>query len=229
MSESISRLNPIESERIPANVKAGTESLERPDPCACQRCGLYRWYPPLMLMTTALAAVFCWMYITKPVFLSAPAHQPLNTPPAIQEKRPVREDEPTRHTAGGGNLDPAIARLPGDPAPTGDSSAGEEIPGEELKPLIVKRQGPSLFRAIPPGEMPGRRKIAVEAPALGDAAEAGSGQDEDQIPGEDVVILVADGDGGQNSSSEEFRVHASFMAEFSSPQQKGDNHPDLKP
>ena len=125
MSESISRLNSVESERIPANVKSGMESLERPDQCACQRCGLYRWYPPLMLMTTALAAVFCWMYITKPVFLSAPAHQPLNTPPAIQEKRPVREDEPTRHTAGGGNLDPAIARLPGDPAPTGDSSAGE--------------------------------------------------------------------------------------------------------
>ena len=229
MSESISRLNPVESERIPANVKAGTESLERPDLCACQRCGLYRWYPPMMLMTTALAAVFCWMYITKPVFLSTPAHQPLNTRPAIQEKRPVREDEPTRHTAGGGNLDPAIARLPGDPAPTGDSSAGEEIPGEELKPLIVKRQGPSLFRAIPPGEMPGRREIAVEAPEVGDAAEAGSGQDENQVPEEDVVSLVAGGEGGQNSSSEEFRVHASFMAEFLSVQQKGDSQLDLKP
>lgn len=229
MSESISRLSSVESERILANVKSGTKSLERPDQCACQRCGLYRWYPPMMLMTTALAAVFCWMYITKPVFLSTPAHQPLNTRPAIQEKRPVREDEPTSHTAGGGNLDPAIATLPGDPAPTDDSSARDEIPGEELKPLIVKRQGPALFRAIPPDEMPERREITVEAPGLVAAAEAGSGQDENQVPEEDVVSLVAGGEGGQNSSSEEFRVHASFMAEFSSVQQKGDSQLDLKP
>ena len=229
MSESNSSLNSVESERIPAEMKGGTEPLERPDQCPCQRCGLYRWYPPMMLMTTALAAVFCWMYITKPVFLSTPADLPLNTRPAIQEMRPVREDEPTPHTARAGNLDPAIARLPGDPAPTGDASAGDEIPGEELKPQIVKRQGPALFRPIPSGEIPERREIVVPGSGLRAAAEAGSGQDEDQIPAEDVVSLVAGGEGGPNSSSEEFRVHASFMAEFSSPQQKGDNQPDLKP
>ncbi|HJM64072.1 MAG: hypothetical protein QF405_04700 [Roseibacillus sp.] len=180
-------------------------------------------------MTTALAAVFCWMYITKPVFLSAPSDQSLNTQPAIQEKRPIREDEPTPHTAGGGNLDPAIARLPGDPVLPDDSSARDGIPGEELKPLIVKRQGPSLFRAIPPDEIPERKEIVLEAPGSGVVAEAGSEQDEDQVPEEEVVSLVAGEEGDQDSGSEEFRVHASFMAEFSSVQQEGDRQPDLKP
>tara|TARA_B100001964_G_C14261286_1_gene615632 strand:- start:8231 stop:8920 length:690 start_codon:yes stop_codon:yes gene_type:complete len=229
MKESISRLSSIERERTSGEVRAGTESPESPDQCTCQRCGLYRWYPPLMLMTTALAAVFCWMYITKPVFLSAPSDQSLNTQPAIQEKRPIREDEPTPHTAGGGNLDPAIARLPGDPVLPDDSSARDGIPGEELKPLIVKRQGPSLFRAIPPDEIPERKEIVLEAPGSGVVAEAGSEQDEDQVPEEEVVSLVAGEEGDQDSGSEEFRVHASFMAEFSSVQQEGDRQPDLKP
>jgi hypothetical protein len=60
-------------------------------------------------------------------------------------------------------------------------------------------------------------------------AEAGSEQDEDQVPEEEVVSLVAGEEGDQDSGSEEFRVHASFMAEFSSVQQEGDRQPDLKP
>ena len=227
MSENISRLNAAESSS--SEIKSGTEESNRAGSCSCQSCGLYRWYPPMMLLTTALAAVFCWMYITKPVFLTTPEDQLMDVRPAIQEKRPAQEDTPAPHTAGGGNLDPALGRLPGDPATGDEGSPAAEIPGEELKPLIVKRRGPSLFRPIPSDEMPARKGIAAEILELGVDEEGGSGQDENRVSEEDDVRSVARGQGGQDSSSEQFRVHASFMAEFSSVEQKGGSQPDLKP
>ena len=36
-------------------------------------CRLYRWYPPLLVTSTVMAGVFCLMYVTKPVFIEAPA------------------------------------------------------------------------------------------------------------------------------------------------------------
>ena len=226
MNKNISRLNAAES--APSEMEPGMEDSSQMGRCICQHCGLYRWYPPMMLMTTALAAVFCWMYITKPVFLAPPEDQFMDARPAIQERRPVHEDEPAPHTAGGGNLDPATGRLPGDPEMADEVSPAAEIPGEGLKPLIVNRRGPSLFRSIPPDEMPERKGIAGEVPP-GVAEGGGSGQDENPVSEGDNMSPVVGGKGGQNSSSEEFRVHASFMAEFPSVEQKGGSRPDLKP
>lgn len=38
--------------------------------CACPSCGTYRWYPPLLVLSTILTGVFCWLYVTKPVFMA---------------------------------------------------------------------------------------------------------------------------------------------------------------
>ena len=40
--------------------------------CTCRRCRLYRWYPPMLVASTVMTALFCFMYLTKPVFLQAP-------------------------------------------------------------------------------------------------------------------------------------------------------------
>ena len=233
MSEIITR-RPAEGAEpgSPALEKGGGMESALPARCTCQRCGLYRWYPLMMLGSTALAAVFCWMYITKPVFLSAPSGQTHDAHPAIQEKRPIEHGEPAPHTAHGGNLDPALGHLPGDPAPETSSPPVEELLGEELKPLVVKRECPSLFEPIPKSELSGRSRSPSSGAAEGAAPivikresapeplvirreEENTARGEEQ-PGEDHVGLVAPGEGGRNSDSEEFQVRASLLAEFSS-------------
>ena len=227
MSENISRGDSAESSA--SGMKPGTEESKRAGSCSCQSCRLYRCYPPMMLITTALAAVFCWMYITKPVFLTTPEDHLMDARPAVQEKRPVEEDKPTSHTAGVGNLDPALGRLPGDPAMVDDLSPEDEIPGEKLKPLIVNRRGPSLFRPIPSHEMSGGKEIAREPLEAAVAEEGSSGPGENQVSEEYDVSPVGARQEGQDSGSEEFRVNASIMAEFSAVEQKGGSRSNFKP
>ena len=108
----------------------------------------------------------------------------------------------------------------------------EELLGEELKPLVVKREGPSLFKPIPKSELSGRSRSPSSGAAEGVAPivlkresapeplvirreEENPARGEEQ-PGEGHVGLVAPGEGGRNSDSEEFQVRASLLAEFSS-------------
>lgn len=80
--------------------------------CACPKCGLYRWYPPLLLLSTIMAGVFCWMYVTKPVFLAPAQHA---APGAVQPA--IKDNEPTPGMQSGEPqtaeveraLDPALA------------------------------------------------------------------------------------------------------------------------
>ena len=187
---------------------------------------MYRWYPPMMLMTTALAAVFCWMYISKPVFITAPAEQPMEIRPAIEDEQPVPRGQPAAHTAGGGILDPAIGRLPGDPVGDHEGPPEADIPMEELKPLIVKRRGPSLFRPIPANGISERTGIVVEDPGPGTPEQDGG--DWDPVPEDSGPGPGGGGKDGYDSGSQELRVHASFMAEFSPIGPESDAQPDLK-
>ena len=225
--------------------KAPGEASTPPARCTCQRCGLYRWYPPMMLGSTVLAAIFCWMYITKPVFLTAPSGQTLDPQPAIQEKSPVDEAVPAPHTAGRGNLDPALGRLPGDAAADSSTSPVEELLGAKLEPLVVEREVPSLFEPVPVNRPPGpvpfpspaTSKVAGPVVIKRDSApeplvirmEEVEPARVQELPGEDRVKLVDAGERRQNSDSEEFQVRASFMAEFSSARKNSRAPSDLDP
>ncbi|MCX6868355.1 MAG: hypothetical protein NTV46_19550 [Verrucomicrobia bacterium] len=98
-------------------------------------CQLPRIYPWLLILSTAIAALFCLLYITKPIILSssAPNHIPslpfLQTDPAIPAIPSLTADpaDLTPSSAGGSTtqagLMPDGDRLPGEPNP---ASAGNK-------------------------------------------------------------------------------------------------------
>lgn len=226
MSQSVSNLTPLDSDHDKVD-NIPKESSEK-GRCACGKCGLYRWYPPMILISTVMAAIFCWMYIKKPVFLSTPSDKKsFETQPAIQERRPVdMETELSPPTAESvGRIDPAIAVLPGDPVSeslSSLSSAGAH--GTELKPLVIKREGPALFRPLDADLAPSTEQAVAEqsedppvepTSQIEDIAE--QNQEERGNPGDEpeVVNLVSSGEGAGPVDSDDYQVHASFMAEFS--------------
>ena len=210
--------------------------------CTCERCGLYRWYPPMMLVSTVLTAAFCWMYITKPVFLSTPAGREIETRSTIQERRPADTGTPAAHTASKGKLDPALDRLPGDPGSGEENSPVEELLQENLKPLVVEREGPVRFKPVPAGGGAGPPRF--RPPAAGRGAgpvvvrrdfppeplviirEQPELTSEGQQPAEDHVVPVGS---GVDSDSEEFQVRASLLAEFLPPGQNENVSANPKP
>lgn len=238
MIQSVSTLSPLDSEKpvVPSKAPESVEGVQgERSQCTCPRCGMYRWYPALMLLSTILAGVFCWMYVTKPVFLSAPDdRRHMEAQPAIQEVVPERiQGDLSPPTAGlRGNLDPAVARLPGDSAPIGEvDSRTSELPGETLQPLVVRRKGPALFRPFVVGRTGGEGPSSKEL-AEGDLAAVHPGVTieeagvQEPMKGEETVRRLELPK--ERSDQEDYQVRASFMAEFSSAG-SGRNSPTLKP
>ena len=219
MNGGASRPDSAQGESMTPGMGLGTEPSQVSERCNCQRYGIFRWYPPMMFITTAAAAVFCWMYVTKPVFVTEPARQSLDIEPVIQDQAPVEESEPVLHTAALGMLDPDIGSLPGDHAPPGKEGEDDEIPGEELKPLIVKRQGPPLFHPVPPDEMPRRTGIAETSSATTEGDAANDGPVRNQVVTQGIASPGRGREIREDSASGNFHVHASFMAEFSAVEQ----------
>ena len=221
MSQSVSTLTPLDSDRSGDDLRAPEivqEVQHERVHCSCSRCSLYRWYPPLMLLSTVLAGVFCWMYISKPVFLSAPSEGPRADPlPAFQETSPARIQgdlaPPTAESSG--TLDPAVASLPGDTIDLATvAPVGGALLGEELKPLVVKREGATLFKPFVINEIPPGSSLAEPAPSVvSNGEETGVGQPPGSSgePGADQESVRPEA----SSDEEDYRVRASFMAEFS--------------
>lgn len=208
------RSDSLKGESMTPGKRVGPESSKVSERCNCQRCGLLRYYPPMMLITTAAAAVFCWLYVTKPVFVTGVMEQPPVVEEISQDQAPRDEHEPVFHPEVTGALDPGIGTLPGDEVPPDGKFGEDHIPAEELKPLIVKRQGPSLFRPIPREEMPPKMGVAEARPAIlkGDAHDR---TDRNQSAIEEVVSSGGGGEVREDRASGDLHVHASFMAEFS--------------
>jgi hypothetical protein len=97
---------------------AETNVAEKPT-CACKS------YPFLLLASTTIAAVFCFMYVTKPT-----------SPPAIQAPVPAiisapPKSEPTiKATPPEAKLLPDTSKLPGD-----EESPAAETPKNELNEI----------------------------------------------------------------------------------------------
>ena len=103
-------------------------------PCKCQRCSSSRWYPPMMLASTALTAVFFWMYITKPVLFPVAPIPPLSPDPVIRGQEPVLEAEKELYISSRNTLDPGASTLPGESEDQPVLLDQEQISGDKLRP-----------------------------------------------------------------------------------------------
>ena len=120
-------------------------------------CTLYRWYPPLLVVSTVMAGVFCLLYVTKPVFLEAPNFrrpEQFNVP--VNAGQIAKSDEGVDRDLGGTiipvHLDPGFSSLPGDSGV--DEGLIQGVPPiAELEPLNVPRASKPLFEPLRPDEM----------------------------------------------------------------------------
>ncbi len=196
--------------------------IEFSAPSKCQHCRVSRWYPPMLLASTVLTTVFFWMYITKPVFSPVSPPAPNST---IQGQDQIQADETKLHLVSQSNLDPGTSTLPGDLQSQPMGTDQEEISGDRLRPLIIKRNGPSLFRPF--------TQEASSGPSAGEADSRirKSGPVSDKRPEKAEVSGGESGSSDSESSSAErsdsgdLHVHASIMGEFMvSKRQAGANH-----
>ncbi|MDG2486895.1 MAG: hypothetical protein P8M65_04235 [Roseibacillus sp.] len=189
-------------------------SSEAVNSCGCERCSVTRWYPPMMLASTALTAVLFWMYITKPVFSPLPGVAPLGPEPAPQSLEQPREAEAESYITSRNNLDPAALKLPGETHSQPEISDQEIVSGDELRPLIIKRNGSSLFRRFLPRASPDR---ASEDAVPGEIeSEAGSNGREERADVSRWEGVSSESDLGKagDPDSGDLHVHASVMGEF---------------
>lgn len=75
MERKVSELAPLDRVQVSGQQIENTAPAanEHAAACACPRCGTYKWYPPLLVLSTVLTGVFCWLYISKPVFMTQSA------------------------------------------------------------------------------------------------------------------------------------------------------------
>ena len=86
------------------------------------------------------------------------------------------------------------------------------------------REGPALFRPLgaelppatetPPANQPEDPPVELK-PVVEEIAEQNQDESEDPSDETEVVNLVSLGEGGRPVDSDDYQVHASFMAEFS--------------
>jgi len=128
-----------------------------------QACPISRAYPALLIASTALAAVFCALYVNKPVIVAGQAPGPAATatapaPPAFASAAPP-VGEPLLPRAGALPGDTTKPQ-PADPRRLPTRSAGSDKPFEETNlrvQHVLKAQGPN-------GEDLG--KVMLEVPVL---------------------------------------------------------------
>jgi hypothetical protein len=102
-----------------------------------------RAYPWLLFASTAIAAVFCFMYISKPMLTIAPAANPIAASP-----RPLT----TSATSTAAADQPALTK-PANPAPPHTSMLPntERLPGDAHAPLASKTPPPPTPHKTSPG------------------------------------------------------------------------------
>ena len=103
-------------------------------------CGVGRAYPWLLILSTAIAALFCVMYITKPVI------QTISPPPGLSNSQVVR----TSPTAPKPPAKPAPETPGGEAVRTGLMPSGDHLPGEPVSPTAGNKHPAATTRPAPP-------------------------------------------------------------------------------
>ena len=199
--------------------------FESSAPCKCQRCGISRWYPPMMLASTALTAVFFWMYITKPVLFPVAPIPPLSPEPVIQRQEPVLEAEKAPYISSRNPLDPGASALPGESEDQTVLPDQEHTSEDKLRPLIIKRNGPSLFRPFTPAASPDRAAEEADPGIRESAAVSDKGAERADGSPRKGRRLDSGDETTRRWDSGDLHVHASIMGEFLvSKRLEGTNH-----
>lgn len=172
--------------------------------CSSSGCTLYRWYPPLLVVSTLMAGIFCALYLTKPVRLVNPANPPV--PEGSEASAPDPASDPSAPVgdpgygemaeAGHAHLDPMLGGLPGlvrqeeglQLATSGPGVMGGT--GEGLEPLRVGGPREGLFvpgrpvdRIVPSGPDPEAADVvAAEAAMPEEIVDSGHGRLEPELP-----------------------------------------------
>ena len=176
-------------------------------------CRLYRWYPPLLVVSTVMTAVFCMLYVTKPVFIEAPnSSLPEQfTVPVYAEQ--IADAGDVSAPDGGRavipvHLDPGLSSIPGEPAPEPGSEAGVP-PIAELEPLTVPKARKPLFQPMDPDDMPA--SVPPKAIALEPGPDE-SGDDALPDPAPAAGVVAEPLENGPEPVDEELKEKAVVMA-----------------
>lgn len=122
-------MKPLPAEGTPINRRASNplpvSTANRKNPPSVPKV-----YPVLLVTSTAISALFCYLYLTKPVLLPAPSiHEPVaeatapQTPATPSAPEAIAEAVPTPG--------PALKQLPGDPAVSAPPNPANADPFEE--------------------------------------------------------------------------------------------------
>ena len=114
--------------------------------------------------------------------------------------------------------------MPGDLEKETGALAEEEISGDTLRPLIIKRNGPSLFRRFTPASFSERPPQKIPSGFREDEVGPEESEARADVNQNDEVDLKRHMQSPGNQDSGDLRVHASIMGEFLISQDSRENH-----
>lgn len=133
---------------------------------ASTACPAQRAYPWLLFASTTVAALFCMLYITKPVIIPAPAMiSPANAGKSAASSLQSTSSVTTAGNSTTSNLVPSRNTLPGEPPPAADET-GSTLPGP---PSVSAFEETNLrVQHVLTAEAPGGHldRIVLEVPVL---------------------------------------------------------------
>lgn len=137
---------------------------------ASSACAAQQAYPWLLFTSTAVAAVFCLLYITKPVILPAPAM----ISPTLAGKSPAASALPAAlpKSAGdtpGSSLIPSSSALPGEDRPDATPASGDSLSTLPGPPAVSAFEETNLrVQHVLTAEAPGGHldRIVLDVPVL---------------------------------------------------------------
>lgn len=158
--------------------------------CGCSNCAMYRWYPPLLVVSTVLAGLFCTLYLTKPIRVVSPRDTddpvesiPVSEPEQQDQEAERRYDQMVENSDS--LLNPMLGGLPGEslsrvsPPQGNQALANSAIPPTGLEPLNVKGPRQQLFVPSAPEEGVGEQ--VAEVSPLAELPSAAVPQPEDGL------------------------------------------------
>ena len=189
----------------------------------CSSCDLYKWYPPLLLLSTIMAGVFCCLYLTKPVFVvPAGGGAPVSGSPAVELYHSGEEES---------DLEPKTAQVPAPLNPEQGSLPGEDpaaapLPGG-LQPLRGAGEGGATFRPLA-GDATAKGTLPPQQVIIGGVQSEPIRVDRDVSSQQPLRIVQRIPD--TTSGTEEMEEVATMAASQSEAEEAGGrNHPDNPP
>ena len=166
-------------------------SVNRPkENQVCNSCNLVKWYPPLLTMSTIMAGVFCWLYVTKPVLVTKTVMPSVEAPSTqlVASAPDLNGDVVVRAVSAMPTLSPDVGFLPGEKL-LGQAQLEPPVPGQDVEAVRVQRSARSLFQPLKAEGLGDLEVLAVESdiPEERDAIVSGGLSFNDGLGEEEVL------------------------------------------